>query len=170
MFFRLSFRVFVIAFLIFSIGWVAATFLPVLYSIVFPPADIRQIVRALELRSEASPNTANAVEEIIDQVGPLQRAIPVGYYRGISATLHYNDSHIGKTTQVSYVAWFQKTPRPTLLLITKSERDGVLSGYQLEEGAAMSLVVTYALPLVMLTFSFLLLKSRNWQRFKHWHT
>jgi hypothetical protein len=161
MFFRLSLRIFVIGLLVLSSLWVVATFLPILYSMLFPPRDIQEIVRALKAQGNAPQEAATIVEETIASVGPLQRTLQVGYHTGASVTLRHNDSHTSRTTQVAYVAWFQKIPKPILLLITRSETDGVFQSYRLDEGAPMSLVRGYAFPLVTFAFSLFLFRRRK---------
>jgi hypothetical protein len=69
-----------IGLLVLSSLWVVITFLPLLYSILFPPRDIQEIVRALEERGTVSPQIATAVQETIASTGPLRRAVQVGYY------------------------------------------------------------------------------------------
>jgi hypothetical protein len=161
MFFRLSLRVFIIGLLMLSSLWVAATFLPIVYSMLFPPQDIQEIVRALKTQGNAPPVAATMVAQTIASVGPLQRTLQIGYYSGVSATLHVHDSHTSGTKQVAYIAWFQKLPKPMLLLITRSETDGVLQGYRLDEGAPMSFVPGYSFPLVMFAFSLFLFRRRK---------
>jgi hypothetical protein len=62
---------------------------------------------------------------------------------------------------VSYVAWFQKIPKPMLLLITRSEKDGVIQSYQFDQGEPMSLVGAYAFPLLTFGFSLYLVRRRK---------
>lgn len=161
MFFKLRYGTFVIGFLVISSLWMAVTFLPVLYSIAFPPRDLRQIMLALESGGDSPSVASPAVAEVVASAGFARRAIPVGYYSGVSATLKHNDSHTDRTIQVSYVAWFQKMPHPILLLITRSETDGVLEEYRIDEGAPMSLVRAYALPMDMFVFSLFLYRRRR---------
>ena len=75
--------------------------------------------------------------------------------------LQHNNSHSTRKTQVAYVAWFQKLPKPILLLITQSETDGVFQGHRLVEGEPMSLVGGYAFPLVIFAFSLPLFRLRK---------
>jgi hypothetical protein len=163
MLFRLSLRVFIVGFLVLSTLWVAVAFLPMLYSKLFPPRDIHAIVNALEGQNEAPPGPATTVvEQTRAQAGVLRRAVQVGYHTEVSITVRYNESRSNRKTQVSYIAWFDKFPNPMLLLITRSETAGILQGYEINEGAPMSLVGSYALPLLIFVFSlFLFLKRRS---------
>ncbi len=149
MFLKLSFRIFTIGLLVLSTLWVLIVFLPVLYSIVFPPRDIRDIVRALESKSNPPANAVALVERTVASAGILRRSFQVGYYSGVSATLHYNDSHTSRRIQVAYVAWFQKIPAPILLLITRSETDGILDGYQLGNADGVNKVINDSYPFGM---------------------
>jgi hypothetical protein len=162
MLFRLSLRIFIIGLLVLSSFWVAATFLPVLYSVLFPPHDIQGIVRALEGKGGAPPGPATTVvEEIRALAGPLRRAWQVGYHSEVSATFQVNNSHTSRTTQASYIAWFQKNPKPILLLVERTETDGVLQGYRINQGAPLSLVGSFAYPLVLFAFSLVLFLKRK---------
>jgi hypothetical protein len=111
MFFRPSLRIFLIGPLVLSSLWVVLTFLPILYSIMFPRRNIQEIVRALESRGDAPPDARAAVEESISSDGLLRRTVQVGYYSGASAILQHNNPHSTRKTQVAYVAWFQKRPK-----------------------------------------------------------
>jgi hypothetical protein len=159
---RLSLRVFIIGLLALSSLWVAAGFLPLVYSMLFPPRDIQQIVRALEGKGNAPPGPATTVvEEMLGLAGPLRRALQVGYHVEVSATFRLNNSHTTRTTQLSYIAWFQKIPGPMLLLVERTETDGVLESYQINQGAPMSLIGSYASPLLVFAFSLVLFLKRK---------
>lgn len=158
MFFRLSLRVFVIGLLVLSSLWVLLGFVPILYSIVFPPRDLQEIVGALKARRSAPPQAAAIVQQTIDSVGNLRRAVRVGYHIQAAATMNVNGSHTSRTTQVAYVAWFQNLSKPILLLIERSETDGVFQNYAIEQGAPMSLVTAYAYPLIALGLSLYLVR------------
>jgi hypothetical protein len=158
MFFRLSLRVFVIGLLVLSSLWLLLGFVPLLYSIVFPPRDLQEIVRALEARGTAPPQAAAIVQQTIDSVGTLRRTVRVGYHVQASATMNVKASHTSRTTQVAYVAWFQNLSKPLLLLIERSEGDGVFQSYSIEQGAPMSLVSAYAYPLIAFGLSLYLVR------------
>jgi len=138
-----------------------ATFLPVVYSLFFPPRDIQQIVRALEMREKLPPQLDSLAQQMIAQVGPLKRALQIGYHVGVSETIRYHASHSSKTTQVSYIAWFQKLPKPILLLIMRNETDGVVDSYDIEQGAPMSVVGALAAPVLTFAFSLFLVWKRK---------
>ena len=159
--FRLSVKAFLIGLLALSSLWVAVTFVPILYSIVAPPRDLQQVICALEMRCSAPPEAAAAVQAALASAGPLRRAVQVGYYSGVTGTVQVNASHISKRTQISYAAWFQNVPKPMLLLVSRSESDGVFEGYRVGEGEPMSLIVGYAKPLLLFAFSLYLVRRKN---------
>ena len=164
---RLSLRVFIIGLLVFSSLWLADVFLPVLYSMLFPPRDIHRIVQALEQRGTAPAGMATTIAgQILAQAGPMRKAWQIGYHTSVSATFQFHNSHTERTTQVAYVAWFAKLPKPTVLLIERSEVDGALQGYRINEGEPMDFVRGYGLPLAVFAFSLVVFFRRNSPMFK----
>jgi len=149
----LSFRsnrpVYAIILLSLSILWLCAIFLPLFSSVLFPNRDLQEVVNALEQRGAAPPEAAAIVEKTIETAGPLIRAIPVAYYSGVTATVRIGGSQTSKTRQASYIAWFQKQPKPLLPLITDYEGDGPRRAYRIEEGEAASIVRGYAIPILV---------------------
>jgi hypothetical protein len=162
MFLKLRPRTFAIGLLVFSSLWVAATLLPLLYSVFFPPGDLRGIVRALEMRGTAPPQATAIVQQTIAEAGPLRRAVQVGFYSGIAATFRLHASHYTKKTQVSYLAWFQKIRKPLILVIDRYESDGVLH-YEIAEaeGGPVGFARLYVLPLLALGVSLYLVRRRK---------
>jgi len=158
---RLSRRTSWTILLVLSSLWVAATFVPMLYSVLFPAPDFQVIVHALELRGTPPPFAADTVRQVVAASGPLQRTLQVGYYTQVSATYQSNGSHKTRRTQVSYLAWFQNLPKPILLLVERRENNGVLEGYKIGEGEPMSLVRAIGLPLLALAFSFYMMRRKK---------
>jgi|SRR5579859_2949552 len=104
MFLKLSSRVAPTVLLVLSSVWMAAAIFLLLYSLLFPNADIKHIVRALEGREALSGEVSRLVAQVTNSVGPLRRAIPIGAYwaglrnlRSVSHTrrrlLKYTTSH-----------------------------------------------------------------------------
>jgi hypothetical protein len=142
--------------------WMCAVFLPLLYSVVLPNADLHAIVSALEGRGTAPPEAAGIVQETIAAVGPLTRAIKVGYYSGVTATVRVSGSNTSeKVKQASYIAWFQKPPKPMIVAITRYERDGGQRAYGISEVDPVSLVRGYALPVLLFGVSLFLVRRRK---------
>ena len=76
--------------------WMCAMFLPLLYSVVFPNNDLRGIVYALEERGAAPAKAADIVKETLATAGPLRRAVQVGYYSGVTATVRISGSQASR--------------------------------------------------------------------------
>ena len=158
---KLSLRTFIIGLFVASTLWMLVTFLPVVYSMIFPPRDLQQIVRALELRETSALDVAPAVQQVIAQAGPLKRAVHVGYHVGVTETIQHLQSHRSKTTQMAYIAWFGKLPKPILLLIMRNEVDGALDSYDIYQGTPMSMVTGFAYPILLFAISLYLLRKRK---------
>src|SRR5271169_4973427 len=95
--------------------FMAATFLPFLYSILLPNEDIERFVAALKDRGEAPLDADNVVEQTKATVGSLTRSIQIGAYFEMGLEFHLSGSHAPEHTHASratYIAWFQKLPKP----------------------------------------------------------
>jgi hypothetical protein len=158
---QLRIRTFSFGLLALSSLWLAVTFLPILYSVVFPSRDLQQVICALEMRCSAPPEAAAIIRAALASAGPLRRALQVGYYSGATTTLQLNASHTSRGTQISYLAWFQNVPKPLLLLVSKSETDGTFDGYRVGEGQPRSLIVGYSLPLLLFTFCLYFVRRKS---------
>jgi hypothetical protein len=142
--------------------WMCAVFLPLLYSVALPDRDIRSIVYALEERGTAPPEAAAIVQETIAAAGPLTRAIRVGYYSGVTTTVRTSGSNTSeKVKQASYIAWFQKPPKPMFVAITHYESDGGQRAYGISEVDPVSLVRGYSLPVLLFAVSLFLVRRRK---------
>ena len=142
--------------------WMCTVFLPLLYSVVLPESDLHAIVSALEGRGTAPAGAAGIVQETIAAVGPLTRAIKVGYYSGVTATVRVSGSNTSeKVKQASYLAWFQKPPKPMLVAITRYERDGGQRAYGISEIEPVSLIRGYTLPILLFGASLFLVRERK---------
>src|ERR1700687_5434826 len=139
--FKSSRPIYAIILLALSGLWMCATFLPLFYSLVFPNEDLQGIVDALEERGTPPSESVAVVQETIAAAGPLRRAIKVGYYSGVTATVRVSGSNTSeKIKQASYIAWFQKAPKPMLVAITSSESGGNRRTYGISEVDPVSLV------------------------------
>jgi hypothetical protein len=141
-----------------------ATFLPLLYSVVFPNEDLWAVVYALEGRGNAPSEAAAVVQETIAAAGPLKRAVPVAYYSGVTATVRISGSSQTSKKQASYIAWFQEHRKPLLLIITVYEGDGGRRGYEINEGEAVFMVRGYTLPVLLFGVSLFLVRKRKSSR------
>ena len=108
-----------------SVLWICALVVPLFYYIVAGSPDLKSVVNALEGRETPSEQLAPLVEKVLDQGGKLKRAVPVGYYTGVTATARLSGTQTTKMKRVSYIAWFEKLPHPILILISvRDERAG----------------------------------------------
>ena len=133
--------------------WLGVSLGVVAYGIVSPASDLKEIVRALEMRGTPPPQAASIVQQTVAEAGPLRRAIQVGYYSGITKTFQLNASHLERKTQASYLAWFDKIQKPILLLLERHDKDGVLQYYYIAQGEPMSMVSAYLPSMLFFAFS-----------------
>ena len=153
-----------IVLLMLSVFFLGTTFLPFLYSVVFPNEGISGVLSALEGRAAPLPESAQVVQESIDAAGYLGRAIPVGYYSGITATFHRNGPQPPErfhVLQSTYIAWFQKHPKPIVLAITRYDHDGYQTQYSVTQGDPVGLVRAYVLPILLFGVSLFLVCTRK---------
>ncbi len=164
MFLRLSSRAAPAVLLVLSSFWMVAAVFPLFYSLLFPNADIRHIVRALEGRELLRPELTPLLEPMTSSGGRLKRAIQVAVYWGASAEQKIGESHTTKTTEVSYLAWFAKRSKPTILIVTRTEIDNSQIRFDIDEGNPSGTLRFYLLRSVVLGFSvcwFLRRRSRE---------
>ena len=152
MFLRVKGRAAPRALLVISSVWMAVVVSPLFYSLLFPNADIRHIVRALEgretLRSDLAP-----LAEATNSVGRLKRAIQVAAYFGASAEYKHGESHTTRTTQLSYLTWFEKRSKPTILVVSRTETDGSRLHFDIHEGSPLDMLRVYLVPAALLAVS-----------------
>jgi hypothetical protein len=137
--------------------WMCAVFLPLLYSIVLPNAGLQGVIYALEERGTAPPEAVSIVQETMATAGPVIRAIRVGYYSGVTATVRVSGSNTSeKVKQASYLAWFQQRPKPILVAITCYESSGDQKAYGISEVDPAVLIRGYSLPILLFGVSLFL--------------
>jgi hypothetical protein len=136
-----------------------------LYSFVAPNEDIQQIVAGLEEHGTPPPESAAIVQQAVDTVGSLRKAVKVGYYAGASTTFHTRGSlppEKVKGLQVTYIAWFRNRARPMLIAITRYQKDGNPAASGIDEVAPNGLVRGYALPGLLFGVSSFFSARGNW--------
>lgn len=136
-----------------SVVWAAAINFPLFYSLLFPSQDIQQIIRALEGRETLGGDLAPLSQEVNGSAGQMRRAIQVGAYWHVSGDYNIKESHTTRTTQLSYLAWFEKRKEPTILIVTRTEVDGSRLHYDIDEGDPLSTLRAHLLPVLALAFS-----------------
>jgi hypothetical protein len=160
-FFKLRLRTFWSVLLVLSSLWVADVFGPAIYSFLTPKPDFQDIIHTLEGRGTPPPQALAAVQGTMASAGLLQRAIQIGYYAKITGTFQLNASHTTRKTQLAYVAWFQRLPNPTILIINRYQTDEGLQEYEIGEGEVGSMARGLGLPLLALGFSIFAVWKRD---------
>ena len=156
--------VYAIVLLALSTLFMAATFLPFLYSILSPNEDIERFVAALKDRGEAPLEADNVVEQTKGAVGSLTRVIQIGYYSGGSIGLDLSGSRAPRhiyTSQAIYIAWFQRHPKPMLVSVTLRANDEGQEAYGISEVAPFALVRRYGVAVALFGASLFLVCFRK---------
>lgn len=144
--------------------FMAATFLPFLYSILSPNENIERFVAALRDGGEAPLDAERIVEQTKRAVGSLTRAIQIGYYSEKSIGFHLGGSRAPEhihTSQATYIAWFQRRPTPVLVSVTLRANDEGQNAYGISEVAPITLVRGYGVPIALFGVSLFLVRKRK---------
>lgn len=162
--FKSSRPIYAIVLLALSVIFVCATFLPFMYSLLFPNEDIERVVAALREGGIAPLDADNVVDQAKAVAGPLTKAIPIGCSYGGSIGFHLSGSH--EQTRVSqtayiYIAWFQKHPGPMVVAITLFANEAGQRAYGIGEINAGSVARQYAIPVLLLGISLFLVRKRK---------
>jgi hypothetical protein len=157
-------RTYAIIVLALSSFFLCATFLPLLYSFAVPNKDLQGVISALEERGTPPPESEKVVQQVLAAAGPLRKATQIGYWWGGTTTYHLKGSQPTekiKASQATYIAWFQKRPKPMFVAITRYERDGGEKAYRIEEADPVVLVRGYSLPVLLFGGSLFLARKRK---------
>ena len=168
MFIRLKHRVIPIVLLTLSSIWLALFFCPLFFYLLFPNKDIQDLLAGLEGRVVLTQELQPIQQTILARGGHLKRAIPVAasYLRG----LEYGEAsptgnlRTSKTAQVSFLAWFENSPQPTALTITRTQwDDGSPVHFNVNALASVRVLrlYRYLYPVVALVFSLCFYRKRN---------
>ena len=144
--------------------FMAATFLPFLYSILSPNEDIERFVAALKGSGEAPPDADNVVDRTKAAVGPLTRAIQIGSSFETHTAIDLRRSRAPQYTHMSqaiYIAWFQRRPEPMLVSIALYENDQGQKAYGISEVAPLTVVRGYGVPVALFGASLFLMRKRK---------
>jgi len=144
--------------------FMAATFLPFLYSIQSPNEDIERFVAALKDSGEVPLDADSVVEQTKGAVGSLTRVIQIGYYSEKSIEFHLSGSRAPEhihTSQATYIAWFQRHPKPMLVSVTLRANDEGQKAYGISEVAPVTLVRGYGVPVALFGASLFLVRKRK---------
>ena len=133
-----------------SAMWIALLVCPLLYSVVFPSPETRQLVRELE----GYGTVPQQLDPLVQHAGLLRRAIPVKKYWHFSGDYTLKQAHTTVDTELSYIAWFQKLPKPMLLVITRTATGSdVRLGITVDSRNPFTMLWVYYVPLALLVSS-----------------
>ena len=144
--------------------FMAATFLPFLYSILFPNVNVERFVAALEDRGEAPPDADNVVDRTKAAAGSLTRAIQIGSSFETRTAIDLRGSRAPQHThmsQATYIAWFQRCPKPMLVSIALYENDQGQKAYGISEVATLTVVRGYGVPVALFGASLFQIRKRK---------
>lgn len=161
MFLKLSSRVAPAVLLVLSSIWMAAAIFLLLYSLLFPNADIMHFVEALKGRETPRADMGRLVYQTGSVVGLLRHAMPVGAYWGGSAEFKIGETHTTKTIEIYYLAWFDKRSHPTILTVTRTEEDRSSVSLYIHEGTLFGAVRLYLIPASLLALSIYWFKRKR---------
>lgn len=143
-----------------SFLWLAAIFIPLFSSMLFPIPDLQAVRHGLEGQAGSPVSAVPLIERTIAAAGPLRRSVQVAYYAALTKSVGAGGSHVTKTRQATFVAWFDKLPQPLLLVLTRSEVDGTRVSYGIYEGELPGLIRGYLLPILVAGISFYFVKRK----------
>jgi hypothetical protein len=147
-----------------SILFMCATFLPLLYSVLLPNDDLERFVNALKYGGTAPLDADAVVEQTKAAVGSLTKAIQVAYYTGGTVRVNLTGPQHPeqmKVVQATYIAWFEKQPKPMLVAITMYLGDAGQKTYGISQANGASILRGYAVPLVLFAVSLFLVRKRK---------
>jgi hypothetical protein len=156
--------IFAIILLVLSIFFLCATFLPFFYSILFPNEDLQRMVLALQDRTAPPLDADTVIQEAKQAAGTLTRSIQIGYAAG--NTIRY---HLGGTekpehfhqSQATYVAWFQKRPKPILIAISVYENEAGRKAFGINEVDPVGIVRGYLLPIAIFIVALVIVRRKK---------
>jgi hypothetical protein len=156
--------IYAVILLVVSVFFMCTTFLPFLYSVVFPNDNLQEFISALE-GSEPPPLDADTVvQRTIVAVGSLKRTIKIGYGYQVTTQIHYVEPRTIEKIKVSQdinIAWFEKQPKPVVVAFACYEHSNGQKDYSISEVNPLVLVRGYAIPLVFFIVSLFLARKRN---------
>lgn len=158
--------IFAIILLVLSIFFLCATFLPLLYSILFPNEDLQRMVLALQDRTAPPLDADTVVQEAKQAAGTLTRSIQVAYFVGNTIQYHLSGSERPEhfhQSQATYVAWFQKRPKPMLIAISVYENDAGRKAFGINEADPVGIVRGYLLAIVIFVVALVLVRRKKSQ-------
>ena len=146
------------AFTIASI-WLAALAGPIVYSRMHPNPDLQKLLSALMHIQTFHASVEPSIQEIEESAGRLRRSIQLGAAWQFSKDLKGAETHSSTETQASYLAWFEKRSKPTLLIITRIEDDKSPLRFRVGEGDLSSTLVSFLIPPILFAVALYLIRK-----------
>jgi hypothetical protein len=158
---KVSARAVPIALLALSSLWLAVYLFPLVFFLLFPATEIRQLTASLKNQQAPPQEMEAAQQQIFATAGHLKRAIPVGAFYYGSVEYKLGDWIVSRTTEVSYLAWLDRRSQPTILIITKTKVGNSLIHIHIGEGRPINTARVYAPPLLTFGLCLALYYKRN---------
>jgi hypothetical protein len=140
------------------------TFLPFLYSVVFPNENLQALIAALEGHKPPPLDSDTVVQQTIAAVGTLKRTIRIGHFYQVTSKIHYAEPRTTEKIEVSQdvnIAWFEKHPEPVLVAFACYERGDGQKAYGINEVSPLVVVREYGIPLCFFGISLFLARKRK---------
>jgi hypothetical protein len=156
--------IYVIILFIVSSIYMGVFFLPFLYSLLFPNADIEQVVAALKDGGIASLEADTVVGQAKNALGPLIKAIQVGWGYNATKQYHLAGSHEQTTittTSYFYLAWFQRLPKAVVIEVALYENDVGQKAYRISQVSGILFARQLAIPLLLFAVSIFLMFRKS---------
>ena len=162
--FKSSRPIYAIILLLVSGFFMCTTFLPFLYSVVFPNENLQEFIGALEGHKPAPPDSDTVVQKTIAEVGTLKRTIKIGHFYQVTSKIHYAEPRTTEKIEMSQdviIAWFEKHPEPMLVAFACYERGDGQKAYGINEVSPLVVVRGYTIPLCFFGISLFLVRKRK---------
>ena len=162
--FKTSRPIYGIILLLVSAFFMCTTFLPFLYSVVFPNENLQGFIAALEGREPPPLDSDTVVQQTIATVGALKRTIRIGYSYQSTTRIHYAEPRTTEKIAVSQdvnIAWFEKHPKPVLVAFACYERSDGQKAYGISEVSPLMVVRSYAFPICFFALALFLARKRK---------
>jgi hypothetical protein len=150
--------------LLVSVFFMCTTFLPFLYSVVFPNENLQGLITALEGREPPPLDSETVVQQTTTAVGALKRTVKIGYGYQVTTQVHYAEPRTIEKITVSQdidIAWFEKQPKSMVVAFACYEHGNGQKDYGISEVNPLIIVRGYAIPLGFLVVSLFLARKRK---------
>lgn len=162
--FKSSRPIYAIILLVVSVVFMCTTFLPFVYSVVFPNENLQGFITALEGREPPPLDSDTVVQQTTAAVGALKRTMKIGHGYQVTTQIHYAEPRTIEKIKVSQdinIAWFEKQPKPRVVAFACYEHGNGQKDYGISEVNPLVVVREYAIPLIFFVVSLFLARKRK---------